>query len=83
MTNTLDEVLNVLKDGEWHSVRELMTCVSPMNLERVLVFLSEFKFVEWNKKIGQVKLSYCTLDFLQRLFGIRIEKWYERGRRVV
>lgn len=83
MAYQVEDVLDVLKDGEWHSVRELMVHVSPMKLGKILTFFSEFKFIKWDKKAAQVKLNYDTITFLKRLFGIRIERWYERGRHVV
>jgi hypothetical protein len=84
----LDDLLGSLKDGGWHSVKELMSIISPLKLERALVFLEQYDFIQWDKKHGRVRLDYGVLNFLQRLFevktsghqDVKTERWKKRCR---
>jgi hypothetical protein len=77
----IDGLLDSIKDGEWHDVRELMALVSPTKLERVLSFLAEYQFIEWNKQDARVRLDYATLDFLQKLFSLKRQRWKKQASR--
>lgn len=76
----LDDLLDYLKDGNWHSVRELMSRISPLKLERALVFLEQYGFIEWDKREGKIRLNYSVLNFLRGLFGEKTERWKKRCR---
>jgi hypothetical protein len=63
-----ERVLDALIDGEWHSVRGLMAHVSPLKLEKLLEFYAEYKFIEWDREAGRVRLNWLTVTFLQKIF---------------
>jgi hypothetical protein len=74
-----EDVLDALRDGEWHSVRDLIAQVSPVKLEKVLEFYAEYDFVEWDRQAGKVRLDYLTVAFLRKLFQNSRAKWKKRS----
>ena len=80
---TLDDILDCLKDGKWHSTRELMVCVSVPKLEKILEFMAHFQMVEWNRQSGYVRLDYFTIVFLKTLFEDKAMRWQRKSRGTV
>lgn len=74
----IDDLLDYIKDGEWHGTRELMTLISPTKLEKTLTFLEKYRFIKWDKKTAHVKLDYAALNFLQNLFQAS-KHWKKRA----
>ena len=78
-TEILDAILELLSDGNWHTINEVSTqqplLKTPMNrLAQVLNVFEEYGFIEFNQKeaeglyvMVEVKLSDSTLAFLRKI----------------
>jgi hypothetical protein len=53
----INDVLFSLRDGEWHDVTELIGQISPVKLEKVLVFFAKYDFIVWDQRASRVKLD--------------------------
>lgn len=84
----LDEIIEALNDGKWHSLNEISTRKEPLSrrsmvtLSLLLNFLSKYDFVRLRKELNgdvpqmlivEAKLSDSVLRFLRRV------KWIERS----
>jgi len=65
--STIDEILWLLKDGEWHDLEEIAE-----KAEMVVSFLGEYDFIQINKDLKKVKLKPSILEFFNEIQ--RIEK---------
>lgn len=65
----VDGVLEVLRDGEWHPIREVMASLGldALRVLLVLSFLEKFNFVEIDRKTGRVKLWVGIQEFLEEI----------------
>jgi len=82
------DVLDLLADGEWHTINEISTLEPlrklPMtNINIYIDFLNEYDFIELSEEpeteetptIKQIKLTPPLLDFIKKI------KWIERYER--
>jgi hypothetical protein len=62
----IDEILTLLKDGNWHNRSELAKKYSSngLKVKMVISFLSKFDFVELDKKGRKVRLRSLMLEFI-------------------
>lgn len=72
----IDEILTLLKDGKWHDLRETTEEISldQLKVEITISFLSEYGFVELDKRGRKVKLRPLMLDFINEIQTIREEE---------
>jgi DNA-binding IclR family transcriptional regulator len=72
--STIDEILWLLKDGEWHSLEEIAEKaeIPQVKAEMVVSFLGEYDFIQINKDLKKVKLKPSILEFFNEIQ--RIEK---------
>jgi len=65
----IDEILTLLKDGNWHNRSELAKKYSSNGLEvkMVISFLSKFHFIELDKKGRKARLRPLTLEFINEI----------------
>jgi len=56
----IDRALEILKDGEWHSLDALMDelKLSKKMVERILRFLAEFGFIRFDEEEQRVKIDH-------------------------
>ena len=66
---TIDDLLELLEDGKWHDTRGIMdySKFHELKVEMVINFLSEFDFVELDKKGQKVKLTPSLCKFLRKI----------------
>lgn len=72
--STLDKILWLLKDGEWHDLKEIAEKIAlpESKAEIALEFLSEYNFVQLNEDNRRTKLEPPLVEFIE---GIqRLEK---------
>lgn len=64
----VDEVFCVFEDGRVHGVGEMAKKVSlpKSKMRRVLDFLAEFNFIEFDRRRGKAKASPMGMRFLSR-----------------
>ena len=72
--SNIDEILWLLKDGEWHDLKEIAEKVAlPQDkVEMVASFLAEYDFIQLNENNKQAKLKPTILEFFKEIQ--RIEK---------
>jgi len=72
----IDEVLMVLKDGNWHDVREIAKKCSSNEprVEVIVSFLSKYDFMELDKRSRKARLCPLMLEFIDEIQRIREEE---------
>jgi len=72
----IDEILTLLKDGNWHNRSELAKKYSSngLKVKMVISFLSKFDFVELDKKGRKVKLNLLTREFIDEIHRVEEEE---------
>ena len=82
----VDGILELLQNGEWHGVGELVerSGVGRRKVDLVVDFLCGFGFLECDVKVRRVRLSPALLVFLRRVEDLeRGEGRVGRGKKVV
>jgi DNA-binding transcriptional regulator GbsR (MarR family) len=74
--SVIDEVLWLLRDGEWHDVKEIRENVSlsKFRVEMVVNFLEEYNFVQLDMKVGRIRLQPSILEFINKIQLIEEEE---------
>jgi len=72
--SAIDEILWLLKDGKWHSLREIMEmCSAPESKVKMAIsFLWEYDFIQINENGQKAKLRPLMLKFIDEIQ--RVEK---------
>lgn len=72
----VDEILELLKNGEWHGLGEIAdkSGLGKRKVELVANLLCEFDFLECDVKERRVKLSPQLLVFLRRVEDLEREE---------
>jgi hypothetical protein len=72
--SVIDEVLWLLRDGEWHNLKEITEniALSKFKVEIAINFLGEYDFIQLNEKEEKIRLQPSILKFLKNIQ--RIEK---------
>jgi len=67
--STIDEVLWLLKDGEWHDIKEITEKVAlpKVKAEMVVSFLGEYDFIQLNENTKRVKIQPSILEFIEEI----------------
>ena len=67
--SVIDDILLLLKDGEWHDLQEIAekVALSHTKTEVVFSFLAEYDFVQLNENTKEVKLQSPLLKFINEL----------------
>jgi len=67
----VDDIVNYLSDGRWHSVSSLAKRfnISEDVIKRVLDFLADFDFIVLDAKRNRVKVSEDYLSFMRDTLG--------------
>ncbi len=70
----IDEILRLLKDGKWHTLREIIEkCSLPKSkVKRAVSFLWEYDFIQVDENGRKAKLRPLTLNFINEIQ--RVEK---------
>jgi len=65
----IDEILMLLKDGNWHDLREIAEkCSSDeFRVEMIVSFLSKYDFMELDKKGRRARLCPLMLEFINEI----------------
>jgi DNA-binding IclR family transcriptional regulator len=72
--SAIDEILYLLKDGEWHELKEITKKVAlpQFKVELAVNFLEEYDFIQLNESVRKVKLQPAILRFIEEIQ--RLEK---------
>lgn len=68
----IDDILDVLKDGKWHSLKKISekTRLHELKVELLTNFLAEYDFIELDEKEHKTRLTQPLLDFLRKVQDI-------------
>ena len=70
----IDEILWLLKDGEWHDLKEIKEKITlpKYKTEIAVSFLGEYDFIQFNEKDRKVRLQPAIHEFIYEIQ--RLEK---------
>jgi DNA-binding IclR family transcriptional regulator len=73
--SAIDEVLLLLKDGEWHDLKEITEKVAlpKVKADMVVSFLSEYDFIQLNEDLKRIKLKPPIHEFFDKIQHIEEE----------
>jgi len=65
----IDEILDVLKNGKWHNLKEISekTQLQGLKVELLTEFLAEYDFIELDKKEQKTRLAPPLFNFLRKI----------------
>jgi len=72
----IDAVLRLLKDEKWHDLKEITKRLASheFRVEMIVSFLSNYGFIEFNKKDRKVKLNPLTREFIDEIHRVEEEE---------
>jgi len=64
-----DEILDILKNGEWHWIHEVSekTQLSVFKLELLTKFLAKYQFIELDKRKQRTRLTTPLANFIRKI----------------
>ena len=67
--SAIDEILCLLKDGEWHDLKEITENVAlpKFKAEIATSFLAEYDFIQLNENVKSVRLQPSILEFIEEI----------------
>jgi hypothetical protein len=68
----IDAVLGLLKDGKWHDLEEITKKIAlpEFRVEMIVSFLSDYDFIEFDKKGRKAKLNLLTHEFVDEIHRV-------------
>ncbi|MGQ9566185.1 MAG: hypothetical protein ACUVT5_06545 [Candidatus Bathyarchaeales archaeon] len=65
----VDVLFEVLRDGEWHSLNEIIskTGMDKEKTKLIVSFLEEFDFIRMDREKKKVRLDVLTRRFLEKI----------------
>ena len=71
----IEQVIDVLKDGEWHELDEIgEKCeLSDVKVESILKFLAEYGFIQINGNGRKLKVGPSLKKFLEETQTVEVE----------
>lgn len=71
----IDEILDLLKNGEWHELKEIAgrTHLHEVKVEIITSFLAQYDFLELDEREKKIKLSRQLQLFLKKIEGVEQE----------
>lgn len=65
----MDDILKLIEDGKWHDIKEIAdnSKLHILKVEMFMNFLSEYDFVDLDKKRQKVKLTPSLYKFFRRI----------------
>ncbi len=65
----IDEILDVVRNGEWHRIKEIAqkTKLSESKVELVSGFLATYDFLEFDKESKRIRVSQQLQHFLSKI----------------
>ena len=74
--SVIDEILWLLRNGKWHNLEEIRENItlSEFKAEIAVNFLSEYNFIQLNKRADRVKLQPSIVEFINKIQSIEKEE---------
>jgi predicted transcriptional regulator len=73
---TIDAVLRLLKDEKWHDLAEITEkfASDEFKVEMIISFLSNYGFIEFDRKNRKVKICPLTSSFISEIYRVKEEE---------
>ena len=67
--NSIDEILEMISDGEWHTIKEVLsvTYETPLKVLTCINFLAHHDFIQVDRAEGKIKLLPSVKEMLDML----------------
>jgi len=64
----IDEVIGIIKDGEWHNLQEVIkkSKLPEPTIKKIIKFLAEYDFINLDSYHRKVKVAPSLLEFLKK-----------------
>lgn len=74
--STLDKILLLLKDGEWHELKEIAEKIAlpEAKAEMAFEFLNEYDFIQLNTDNKKAKLERPLIEFIEGIQRLEEEE---------
>lgn len=65
----IDAILSILKDEKWHNLAEIAKklALDEFRVKMIVSFLSEYGFIDFDKKSQKIKLTSLTREFIDEI----------------
>jgi len=65
---TLDKILEPLKDGKWHHLKEINEAVGlpEDKMEEIMRFLAKYRLIQLDRNSNKARLTSSVLEFLKK-----------------
>jgi DNA-binding IclR family transcriptional regulator len=65
----MDQILDILKDGKWHSLQEIIdqTKIQERKVRLITSFLQKFQLVQLEKKNKRIRVDALTKQFIEMI----------------
>lgn len=72
----IDEILDILKNGKWHDIKEISdkTQLQKLKVELLTTFLAEYDLIELHKTEHKTRLAPPLLNFLRKIQDLEEKK---------
>lgn len=72
----IDDILDALKNGEWHNSEEISerTRLQRFKVELLTKFLAEYNFIEVDNKEQRIRLTPPLLNFIKKIRKIEAKE---------
>lgn len=73
---TVEDILELLEDGEWHDLKEIgeKFQLDDLEVESVTKFLAQNGFIRLDEEKQRAKLDLSTRHFLERIRRLEVEE---------
>ena len=77
---TLEDILKVLEDGNWHDLKEIgkKTELRDLKVKSLVKFLAQYNFIKLDKDGEKAKLDPPVHDFLKKIRQVEGEEGAKR-----
>jgi hypothetical protein len=81
----IDEILELLRNGQWHELKEITekTQLRELKIQLITSFLIEYDFLEYDKDKKKIRLSPTVRAFLKKIDVAGREKTRENKRQLM
>ena len=74
--STIDQILQLLKDGKWHDVNEIAekTALPQSKIKLAFEFLNEYDFAQLKENNESAKLKQSIVEFVEKIQRLETEE---------
>jgi len=63
----IDEVVDLIKDGQWHTLEDIVTkaTLPELKTNKILEFLADYNFIHLDSRHKKAKVTHSLMKFLK------------------